>query len=106
MVTTPWSGTSNKLYLNENPIYKPETKYDYSNFGYVIIGAILEKITNKEYYQIIDEEIMDPLNINAEYHNSSKNNSIFYGDGYVNGHYSIEADGKIIPLKKIGLTEL
>ena len=82
------------MLLKNPPIYKPETNREYSNFGYAIIGAILEKLTNKEYYQIIDEEIMIPLNIHAEYQKS------FYGNGYVNGHYIIYADGKITPLKK------
>lgn len=32
-----------------------EKKYIYSNFGYAVLGLILEKIYNKPYYKILDE---------------------------------------------------
>ena len=32
-----------------------EKKYNYSNFGYAVLGLILEKIYNKPYYKILDE---------------------------------------------------
>lgn len=86
------------IVLKEKALYQPGSKFEYSNWGYGILGAILEKLTKKHYSQVIDEEIMKPLNINADYE------KLFYGNGYVNGHYSDWWDkknrDKLLPLKK------
>jgi CubicO group peptidase (beta-lactamase class C family) len=86
------------IVLKMKPLYKPGSKFEYSNWGYGILGAIIEKITNKHYAEIIDEEIMKPLNIDANYE------KIFYGKDFVRGHYSVWWDKKLknelIPIKK------
>jgi D-alanyl-D-alanine carboxypeptidase len=86
------------IVLKMKPKYKPGSKFIYSNWGYGILGAILEKLTKKNYGDIIDNEIMKPLDIDANYE------KLFYGKNYVNGHYSIWWDKKLknelIPLKK------
>ena len=86
------------IVLKEKPLYEPGSKFEYSNWGYGILGAILEKLTKKHYAKVIEEEIMKPLNINAKYE------KLFYGNGYVNGHYKNWWDQKTrnnhIPLKK------
>ena len=85
------------ILLKQKPDYEPGSKFVYSNCAYGILGAILEKITKKDYTKSIDEEIMKPLNINAEY-------GYFYGKKYVNGHYYVGWDknlqDKITPLNK------
>ena len=62
------------------------------------MGAILEKLTKKHYAKVIEEEIMKPLNINANYE------KLFYGEGFVNGHYTDwwnkKTRDKLVPLKK------
>lgn len=86
------------IVLKNKALYEPGLKFEYSNWGYGILGAILEKLMKKKYYQLIDEEIMKPLNIKAKYE------KLFYGNNYVNGHYSLWWDNncrnKLIPLKK------
>ena len=86
------------IVLKMKPLYKPGSRFAYSNWGYGILGAIIEKLTKKNYSQVIDEEIMKPLNINAD------QEFLFYGKGYVNGHYNNWWDktnrNKLIPLKK------
>lgn len=37
--------------------------YGYSGRGYIICAAIIEKVTNKTYQEILQERILDPLNI-------------------------------------------
>jgi CubicO group peptidase (beta-lactamase class C family) len=41
----------------------PNTKYNYSNVGYMILGAVLERVTGKKYAKIIEEQIIKPLNL-------------------------------------------
>ena len=85
------------IILKQKPIYEPGSKFEYSNWGYGILGAILEKLTKKHYAKVIEEEVMKPLNIDARYE------KLFYGDGYVNGHYKNifhKNEQDYIPLKK------
>src|SRR5437016_1321642 len=39
----------------------PGTKFVYSNSGYFLLGAIIEKVTGKPYEQVLKENIFDPL---------------------------------------------
>lgn len=52
--------------------FEPGTKYNYSNSGYVILGAIIEEVTGKKYEDVLQDNIFIPLNMtNSGYdHNS------------------------------------
>ncbi len=41
--------------------FEPGTKFNYSNSGYFLLGAIIEKITGKPYEQVLKENIFDPV---------------------------------------------
>jgi CubicO group peptidase (beta-lactamase class C family) len=41
--------------------FEPGTRWKYSNSGYVLLGAILEKATGHSYEQLLQEGIFDPL---------------------------------------------
>jgi N-acyl-D-amino-acid deacylase len=43
--------------------FDPGTQYCYSNFGYNILGRIIEKISGKNYEQYVKEEILSPAGI-------------------------------------------
>ncbi|MHA1401765.1 MAG: serine hydrolase domain-containing protein, partial [Candidatus Heimdallarchaeaceae archaeon] len=42
-------------------LFVPGTKYEYSNFGYIILQKLLEDITGKAFPRIMDEIIFSPL---------------------------------------------
>jgi CubicO group peptidase (beta-lactamase class C family) len=44
---------------------EPGTKWEYNNGGYVILGAIVEKVTGKSWYEAIDERIARPLGLKS-----------------------------------------
>ena len=48
---------------NKNNLIDNETigKYSYSNIGYIILGVLIEKITNSPYYDFIKDNILVPL---------------------------------------------
>lgn len=47
--------------------FEPGTETAYSNSGYVLLGAIIEKITGKTYQQNIVERIIKPLDMTETY---------------------------------------
>ena len=47
--------------------YQPGTKFKYCNFNYNLLGAIIEKVTGKRFFDYIDDNIMKPLELNASY---------------------------------------
>jgi len=51
--------------LREPPQTKPGTKYIYSNQGYAIVGAMLEKITGVQWEQLITERLFKPLHMDS-----------------------------------------
>lgn len=45
--------------MNEPLLYEPGTNHKYSNYGYIVLGAILEKIEQKPFKQIIENNILN-----------------------------------------------
>lgn len=45
--------------------HDPGAKYAYSNFGYSLMGRVIEKVSGKTYEQYVKEEIFAPLGITA-----------------------------------------
>ncbi len=46
-------------YFSYQPLeFKPGTKYNYSNSGYVLLGYIIEKVTGKNYHDYIQENVI------------------------------------------------
>ena len=41
--------------------FEPGTSWKYSNSGYFLLGAIIEKVTGKAYEQVLAEQILKPL---------------------------------------------
>ncbi len=52
------------LYMLSQPLqFSPGKKVAYSNFGYCVLGRVIEKITKKSYQDYIQAEILHPLGI-------------------------------------------
>ncbi|HUN81514.1 MAG TPA: serine hydrolase domain-containing protein [Phycisphaerae bacterium] len=51
--------------LSRPPEAQPGTKFIYSNAGYVMAGAIIEKITNKPWEDFIRERLFEPLGMKS-----------------------------------------
>ena len=49
--------------LSRAPITPPGTAYNYSNYDYMIVGAVLEQRTGKAWEQLIFEYLFKPLNM-------------------------------------------
>ena len=50
--------------------FEPGEEDDYSNLGYVILGAVIEKVSNKSYFDNVYERIVKPLKLKNTYLNN------------------------------------
>jgi len=48
-------------------LFEPGTEMEYSNAGYILLGAIIEKITNRTYQENVSERIIQPLQLGETY---------------------------------------
>jgi CubicO group peptidase (beta-lactamase class C family) len=74
--------------------FTPGERFSYSNSGYVLLGAIIEKITGRTYGEVLQEKIFTPLKMTNSGFKSNddilKNRASGYykrGDGFVNSNY-------------------
>jgi CubicO group peptidase (beta-lactamase class C family) len=74
--------------------FEPGAEYTYSNSGYHLLGVIIEKVTGQPYAEVLQENILQPLNMNNSGFDVSrtvmKNRAQGYSktsDGYVNANY-------------------
>ncbi len=63
---------TNKAYTTEQLIevfkdkpaqFKPGAQWSYDNSGYILVGAIIEKVTGNPWYQAVNERIAGPLHL-------------------------------------------
>lgn len=80
-----------KIFSDSSLQFKPGENFSYSNSGYLVLGAIIEKVTGKSYEQILHENILNPLNMNNtgyDHHETIlKNRASGYENKYRNADY-------------------
>ncbi len=83
-----------KLLCSDDLLFEPGTQFRYSNSGYFILGAVIEKVTQQRYQDVLQENIFKPLNMhNTGYDSHAKIiNQLASGysnnlDGYTNADY-------------------
>lgn len=64
---SPASLSSIIRYMLGRPLdFHPGSKYSYSNFGYCLLGRVIEKVTGVSYAQAARDELWDPLGLAGE----------------------------------------
>ena len=54
-----------ELYGARGPQFEPGTRWAYSNYGFVLLGAIIEAVTGQSYYDYVDDHIYQPAGMTA-----------------------------------------
>lgn len=49
-----------KLYGNRGPEFEPGSRWEYSNYGFVLLGFVIEKARGENYYDYVREHIYEP----------------------------------------------
>ena len=60
------------LFKNKPMRFEPGERWAYNNSGYILLGAIIEKVSGRTYEQFLDEEIFKPLGMSHSYYGSAE----------------------------------
>lgn len=48
------------LFGRREPRFEPGHRYEYSNYGFTLLGAVIEQVTGRSYYDYVDEHVFAP----------------------------------------------
>jgi D-alanyl-D-alanine carboxypeptidase len=48
------------LYGSRAPKFEPGSQWEYSNYGFILLGAIIEKVSGQSYYDYVRDHIYEP----------------------------------------------
>jgi D-alanyl-D-alanine carboxypeptidase len=53
------------LYGNRAPKFEPGSRWEYSNYGFILLGAIIEKVSGQRYYDYVYEHVYAPAGMTS-----------------------------------------
>ena len=54
-----------KLYGARGPQFEPGSKWEYSNYGFILLGVVIEKVSGENYYDYVREHVYKPAGMTA-----------------------------------------
>jgi CubicO group peptidase (beta-lactamase class C family) len=54
-----------ELYGKRRLEFKPGSRWAYSNYGFVLLGVVIEKVTGQSYYDYVQEHVYEPAGMTA-----------------------------------------
>jgi len=54
-----------KLFGNRPPKFEPGSRFEYSNYGFLLLGNIIEKVTGGSYYHYVREHVYEPAGMTS-----------------------------------------
>ena len=74
------------LFRDKPLAFEPGTRSQYSNGGYVLLGAIIEKASGEDYYDYMRRHVYEPLGMRNTDHYASDERSANLAVGYTREH--------------------
>ena len=51
------------VFGEDKPLYEPGTKFSYSTYGYTLLSAAMEGVSNKSFPDLLQDNVLNPLNM-------------------------------------------
>ncbi|HEY5258479.1 MAG TPA: serine hydrolase domain-containing protein [Candidatus Baltobacteraceae bacterium] len=87
------------LYGKRGLAFKPGSRYEYSNYGYILLGVVIEKVSGQSYYDYVREHIYDPAGMTST--GSEAEDQMLAGRsvGYTAGKGTLVANTDTLPYR-------
>lgn len=76
--------------------FPPGSRSQYSNIGYIVLGAVIEKVTGKDYYDYVNQTLFKPLSMKAtdyQHYRNLPEGYALHGGGGTDAFEGIAAKG-------------
>jgi D-alanyl-D-alanine carboxypeptidase len=87
------------LYGKRGPQYEPGSKWVYSNYGFVLLGAIIEHVTGQSYYDYVREHVFEPAGMMATDSLPEAASVPGLSVGYIGGGPKVVANTETLPYR-------
>jgi len=54
-----------KLYGDRAPAFKPGSRFEYSNYGFILLGVIIERVSKQSYYDYVRDHVYAPAGMTS-----------------------------------------
>ena len=85
-----------ELYGRRGPEFEPGSTWSYSNYGFVLLGAVIEQVTGQSYYDYVREHIFEPAGMTGSgslpEERAVPNRSIGYMEDFETGEWVPNTD--------------
>jgi CubicO group peptidase (beta-lactamase class C family) len=71
------------LFSDESPRFPPGSKFSYSNSGYIVLGAIIERVTGAPYFDVVKRHVFDRAGMTGADFAETKDRDARYAVGYL-----------------------
>lgn len=92
------------FFVDDPLSFEPSQKWDYSNAGYIVLGAIIERVSGQSYYDYVRERIFKPAGMKntAFYEPDNKSPAIGYTgfDGTGRRQPGARKENSVLPIAK------
>ena len=94
------------FFVDEPLAFEPGKQWDYSNAGYIVLGAIIERVAGQSYYDYVRERIFKPAGMKntAFYEPDNKSPNIAIGytsfDGTGRRQPGARKENRVLPIAK------
>ena len=93
---TPAALTS--YFEHEEVLFEPGTSWKYNDSGYVLLGHIVEVVTQKSYAEFLEEEVLRPMQLDIQYETQS-----LIISNKLNGYR--ETEGRVLNAEFVSMTQ-
>ncbi len=80
--------------LNKKPLFAPGEGFHYTDAGYLALGLIIESATNRDYYELLAERVLEPLGL-SQVRPQTQSALPNIATGYMGGARNLKKDGRM-----------
>lgn len=91
-----------KLLGERGPLFEPGSRYAYSNYGYVLLGRIIEVASGEDYYAYVEDHIFKPAGMKSTGFWRESEQLAQRANGYMKTPGGLGSNRDTVPLRGMG----